>query len=200
MTDAALVSGAGRPMIRGEQVFLRAAERSDIPLFVSWFNDAETASFVTMRAPMSIALEEGWFERMLAAQGKDGYHFVICMLDAGEAIGTIGLFHIDHVNGSAGMGIVIGDKRLWGRGYGTDALNALLDLAFGELRLERIWLEVYEFNARARRSYDKCGFTLEGTARRALFRNGRHHDVLLMSILRDEWAALQRPRSWELGA
>lgn len=133
-------------MIRGERVFLRASERSDIPLFVQWFNNAETASFITMRAPMSAAMEEGWFERMLAAQGKDGYHFVMCLVDGGQPIGTIGLFDLDHLNGSAGVGIVIG----------------------------------------------------EGVERHAAYRRGQHHDVQLMSILCNEWAALQRPRSWEL--
>ena len=60
------------------------------------------------------------------------------------------------------MGIVIGEKSLWGQGYGTDALNALLDFGFGELRLERIWLEVNDDNLRGKRSYEKCGFVLRG--------------------------------------
>lgn len=185
------------PMIRGERVWLRPAEREDIGTFVRWFNDAETSSFLSMRAPLSQVLEEGWFERMLASHGKEGYHFVICRLSNDQPIGTIGLFEMDNLNGSAGMGISIGEKALWGQGLGTDALNALLDFGFGELRLERIWLDVYEFNERARRSYEKCGFVLEGTKRRAVYRRGRHHDVQLMAILRDEWAGQQRRRSWE---
>ena len=200
MTAAAPADLGARPMIRGERVFLRASERPDVALFVRWFNDAETASFLSQRAPLSTPLEEGWFERMLEGQGREGYHFVICRLDDGEPIGTIGLFALDHVNGSAGMGIMIGDKSLWGHGYGSDALNALLDFGFGELRLERIWLDVYDFNARARRSYEKCGFVLEGTKRRAFFRRGRYVDVHLMSILREEWAGLDRRRSWEYDA
>jgi len=185
------------PMIRGELVYLRPAERADIPIFVRWFNDAETNSFLSMRAPLSIELEEDWFERAVAQQGKDGYHFVICRLDDDRPIGTIGLFALDHVNGSAGMGITIGEKELWGQGFGGDALNALLDFGFGELRLERIWLDVYDFNTRARRSYEKCGFTLEGTKRHAFYRNGRHIDVQLMAILRAEWEHLERKRSWD---
>jgi len=74
---------------------------------------------------------------------------------------------------------------------------ALLDFGFGQLRLERVWLEVYDFNARARRSYEKCGFVLEGTERRAIFKRGQFHDVHLMSILRDEWAAQERKKMWE---
>jgi RimJ/RimL family protein N-acetyltransferase len=185
------------PILRGERVFLRAAERADVPTFVRWFNDSVTTSFVTIRAPMSQAMEDQWFDQMLQAQGKDRYHFVICLLDDGAAIGTLGLFDVDEVNGSAGIGITIGEKQLWGRGYGTDAMNALLDFGFGQLRLERMWLEVYDFNERARRSYDKSGFVLEGVKRHAMFKRGRYHDVQLMSLLRDEWMAQHRRRTWD---
>ncbi len=188
------------PILRGRRVFLRAAERSDIPIFVRWFNDADLTSFITMRDPMSMAMEERWFEQMLQDHGKSRYHFVICRLEDRAPIGSLGLFDLDLVNGSAGIGISIGEKSLWGRGYGTDAMNALLDFGFGQLRLERLWLEVYEFNARARRSYEKSGFVLEGTQRRAMYKQGRFHDVHLMSILRDEWEAQERSRSWDYSA
>ena len=75
----------------------------------------------------------------------------------------------------------------------------LVGLGFGQLRLERLWLEVYDYNARARRSYEKCGFTLEGTERHAIYKHGRHHDVHMMSILSEEWAAQPRRKSWEYG-
>jgi diamine N-acetyltransferase len=187
------------PIIRGERVFLRPAERSDIPTFVRWFNDAETLSYVLMRAPMSTAMEERWFETMLESHGKERFLFVICRLEDGVAIGNCGLFDINYVDGNAGIGITIGEKALWGQGLGTDAMFALLDFGFGQLRLERLWLEVYDFNARARRSYDKAGFKLEGVERHAVYKLGGYRDVQLMSILRDEWAALQRKRSWEYG-
>ena len=185
------------PIIRGERVYLRAQERSDIPTFVRWFNDSETTSFLSMRAPMSEPMEEAWFNGMVAQQGKGAYHFTICRLDDDRPIGTTGLFDVDTVNGSAGIGITIGEKSLWGIGLGTDAMNALLDFGFGQLRLERMWLEVHDFNARARRSYEKCGFVVEGTQRRANFRRGRYNDVVLMSILRDEWQAQERKRMWD---
>jgi RimJ/RimL family protein N-acetyltransferase len=185
------------PIIRGERVFLRAGERSDVENFVRWLNDSETSSFLSMRSPMSVAMEEQWFTRMLEQQGKDAYHFVMCRIDDGQPFGTIGLFGIDYVNGHAGIGIAIGEKSLWGQGLGTDAMNALLDFGFGQLRLERLWLEVYDYNARARRSYEKSGFVLEGTERRAIFKHGQYHDVHLMSILRDEWQQLTRKKMWD---
>jgi RimJ/RimL family protein N-acetyltransferase len=189
-----------RPIIRGEKVFLRPSERSDIPTFVRWFSDGETTRYLKMRAPMSLASEEKWFEAMLERQGKSDYHFVICLLADGRAIGTAGLHELDLASGSAAFGISIGEKDEWSKGYGTDALNAICDFGFGELRLERIWLEVYAPNARARRSYEKAGFTLEGTQRRAHFANGEHLDTHVMSLLRDEWRALPRQKSWELKA
>ena len=176
-----------RPIIRGERVFLRASERSDLPDFVRWFNDADVVRNLAMRAPMSDAAEAQWFDRMLATQGTTDYHFVICLLDGGRAIGTIGLHRLDLVNGSAEFGIAIGEKSEWGKGYGTDATRAICDFGFAELRLERISLYFYDGNDRGRRTYERAGFVHEGTLRRAHFADGEHHDVHVMSILREEW-------------
>jgi diamine N-acetyltransferase len=185
------------PIIRGERVYLRAAERSDVPTFVRWFSDAEVVHNLLIRAPMSLAMEEGWFDRMLAAQGKTDYHFVICLRADDRPIGTIGLHDVDSVNGSAEFGIAIGEKDDQNRGYGTDALRALCDFGFGDLRLERIGCDVYDGNDRAQRSYQKAGFALEGTRRRAHFSRGAYIDVHEMGLLRTEWEADPRPKSWE---
>lgn len=186
-----------RPIIRGEHVFLRPSERDDLPLFVRWFNDADVLRNLAMRAPMSDAAEAVWFDRMLAAQGATDYQFVICVLADARPIGTIGLHGLDLQNGNAEFGIAIGEKGEWNKGYGTDALRAISDFGFGELRLVRIGLHVYAGNDRARRSYEKAGFHPEGTLRRAHFGRGEHGDVHVMSLLRDEWAELPHRRSWE---
>lgn len=199
-TDASQPGGAAppyKPLLRAERVFLRPAEKSDVATFVRWFADAEMSGFLGGRAPFSEAMEEQWFTQAVEHQGKDRYHFVICRLDTSEPIGTISLFHLDQTNGSAGVGISIGEKDLWGRGYGTDAMNALLDFGFGELRLERVWLDVYDFNTRARRSYEKSGYATEGVQRHAHFSRGQFRDVVLMAILRNDWEALERKRSWD---
>ena len=180
------------PMVRGERVWLRPSERTDLDIFLRWFNDAEMTRFLSQRAPIGSTGEERWLEDVLQRHGKDSYHFVICRLDDDRPIGTAALFDVDHLNGSAEFGIAIGEKQLWGQGYGTDALNAIVDFGFGELRLHRISLYCYAFNPRGRRSYEKAGFVVEGTLRGAHFQEGEYHDVLLMSLLRDEWAALPR--------
>ncbi|HSJ00758.1 MAG TPA: GNAT family protein [Patescibacteria group bacterium] len=181
-----------RPIIRGERVYLRASERSDLPAFLRWFNDADVLRNLAGRAPMSEAAESQWYDRMLAAQGTTDYHFVICLLDDGRPIGTAGLHGLDLVNGNAEFGIAIGEKGEWGKGYGADATRAICDFGFGELRLERISLHYYDGNDRGRRTYEKAGFIHEGTLRRAQFIGGEYRDVHVMSLLREEWLRLPR--------
>ncbi len=185
-------------MIRGQRLYLRPAERTDLPTFVRWFTDAATTRYLALRAPISQAMEEQWFAGILERHGKTDYHFVVCLLADGRAIGTVGLHGLDLENGNAEFGIAIGEREEWNKGYGTEALAAIADFGFGSLRLERIQLHVYEHNVAARRSYEKAGFVEEGRLRRAHFSEGRYGDVVVMSQLRDEWLALERPRGWEL--
>ncbi len=186
------------PVIRSQRLYLRPAERADLPLFVRWFADAETARHLAVRAPFSLAMEAKWFDGMVERQGKSDYHFVACLVADGRPIGTVGLHGLDLENGKAEFGISIGEKDEWNKGYGTEALHAICDFGFGVLRLERIHLDVYEGNARAIRSYEKAGFRHEGRRRRAHFGEGRHSDVLVMALLRDEWLALERPTSGQI--
>jgi RimJ/RimL family protein N-acetyltransferase len=186
------------PVIRSQRLYLRPAERADLPLFVRWFADAETSRYLALRAPFSLAMEEKWFEGMVERQGKTDYHFVACLVEDGRPIGTVGLHGLELENGKAEFGISIGDKDEWNKGYGTEAMNAICDFGFGVLRLERIYLDVYEGNARAIRSYEKAGFRHEGRKRHAHFSEGRYSDVLVMALLREEWLALERPTSWQI--
>jgi RimJ/RimL family protein N-acetyltransferase len=172
-------------------VFLRPGERADIPLFVRWLSDARTAEHLAIRSPIGQAMEERWFEDMLDHHGRDRWFFVIARLEDDRPVGSIDLNVLDLTNGSAGVGIMIGDPADTSQGYGSDAIRALLGFGFGELRLERIWLDVYDDNARARHVYEKLGFIQEATFRRGLFRHGRYIDVHRMAMLRDEWSAAQ---------
>jgi [ribosomal protein S5]-alanine N-acetyltransferase len=177
------------PILAHGSVYLRPAERSDIPLFVAWFDDARTSRTISFRAPISVPMEEHWFDQAVNEQGKSGYHFVGCLLADDRPIGTVGLFDLDLVNGSAGLGIAVGDPADTGKGHGTDMLIALLAFGFDSLRLERIWLDVYDFNEPAKRLYERVGFVEEGRLRHAFFRDGAHRDAFRMSMLREEWAA-----------
>ena len=144
------------------------------------------------RAPLSLPQVEARIQRMATEPEDDYINFLICLLADERPIGEVMLFDLDRANGSAELGIFIGEPDEWGKGYGTDAVNALVDFGFGELRLERIWLNVGTENERARRAYEKAGFVHEGTVRHDRYESGRHTDGHVLAILRDEWLALPR--------
>jgi RimJ/RimL family protein N-acetyltransferase len=185
-------------MLRGELVWLRPPEPGDIIDGSAMAGDAEVGHFLGAKTPWSRASAERFSTELLAQTGETAYPYVFCLLGSEKAIGSVSLNHVDKVNGSGEVGIFIGDRRYLGKGYGTDALNALLDFGFGELRLERIELGVFDYNPRAIRSYEKAGFQTEVIERHARFHRGAHHDVRIMAILRGDWQALPRKKSWEL--
>lgn len=171
-------------MIVGQKTRLRAIEREDIPTFVRWFNDPEVRQYLEMYLPMSRAEEEGWFEAYLK---DDSTRVFGIETGDGNLVGNIGLRDLDWKNRNASLGIVIAEREYWGRGYGSDAVITMLAFAFHEMNLHRVYLSVFDFNERAIRCYEKCGFRHEGRAREAFFRDGRYHDSLLMAILRQEF-------------
>jgi RimJ/RimL family protein N-acetyltransferase len=107
-------------------------------------------------------------------------------------IGNTELSEIDWVAGNAWVGIGIGEREYWGKGYGSDALNVLLRFAFEYLNLKRISLNVFEYNERAIKSYLKVGFKEEGRMRQWMQRSGQRYDLIFMGILRGEWEERQQ--------
>jgi RimJ/RimL family protein N-acetyltransferase len=176
-------------IIASGRVFLRPFEASDAEIYRRWRADREPMALTGWRerAPLSLAQVERRIAGLVEEQGKDTYAFLICLVDDERPIGEVMLMDIDRVNGSAEVGIFIGEPAEWGKGYGTDAVRAIVDFGFAEQRLERIWLEVATDNPRAQRSYEKVGFVWEATKRHDLWEGGRFTDGHIMSILHDEW-------------
>jgi RimJ/RimL family protein N-acetyltransferase len=188
------------PMLRGERVWLGATDKEHIVADGAWLSDAEIGHFMGIKSPISRDGATRFAEEFMAQAGKTVFPFNISLLADDRRIGGAVLRDVDRENGSAEVAIFIGDRRLLGQGLGTDALNCLVDFGFGELRLERIYLHVFDYNERARRSYEKAGFQTDAILRHARFHRGVHHDVHVMSILRGQWLALERRRAWEPAA
>jgi RimJ/RimL family protein N-acetyltransferase len=184
------------PLVRGERVYLRALEPSDVELVHRWYEHADTARLMGEQ-PRSLAHRRADAASEVGKAGRDWFSFVISLLSDDRPIGRADVFEIDRVNGSAGFGIAIGEHDLRGAGLGTDAVNALTDFCFGQLRLERLWLVTDSVNARAQHVYIKAGFVHEGVLRRAFYQDGVFQDDIRMAMLRAEWDALERTRSWE---
>jgi RimJ/RimL family protein N-acetyltransferase len=185
------------PMLRGDRVWLSAPDKEHIVADSEWLNDAEIGHFLGVKSPAGRDAAARFADEFLAQAGKTLFPFNISLLADDRRIGGAVLRDVDRENGSAEVAIFISDRHLLGQGLGTDALNCLVDFGFGELRLERIHLQVFDYNRRARRSYEKAGFQTDATLRHARFHRGAHHDVHVMSILRAEWLALERRRAWD---
>ena len=106
-----------------------------------------------------------------------------------QHIGGAGFSSIDGRNRNAEVGIFIGKPELWDRGLGRDVMVALLRFGFEQLNLHRIYLRVFAENDRAVHLYESIGFQQEGCWRQGEYRHDRYHDILWMSILREEWKA-----------
>jgi RimJ/RimL family protein N-acetyltransferase len=173
-------------MIEGRKVRIRAIEKTDIDEIMGWVNDPQVKENLLMRYPVSRYQEEKWIENALDDDGQKNKVFALETKE-GVYLGGIGLHRIDWENRNAEAGIVIGKKEHWNKGYGTDAMMAILDFAFNQMNLHRVYLRVFEYNQRGVRSYQKCGFKKEGALREDRYIRGEYRDTILMGILRDEF-------------
>lgn len=175
--------------MEGKLVRLRAYDKSDLDALMKWVNDEEVTRFLghLLTYPASRQQEEKFLES--AAGGSPDHRTFAIETLAGEYLGGISLHNINWIDRQAQIGIVIGDKSCWARGYGTDAMQVLLRLAFDKMNLHRVWLRVFTFNQRAIACYLKCGFKQEGLLRVDRFSGGRYHDTIVMAMLRSEYVA-----------
>ena len=175
--------------LRGKFVQLTTVEPKELAqAFQRWNQDSEYQRF-SMIDPASLLSEEKimeWAEKRLQSDGHH-YFFAIRLLDSDHLVGSCGLSGEIFPHGEAYVGIGLGDRELWGKGYGTDAMLVLLRYGFHELNLHRVALTVSAYNPRGIRSYEKAGFMIEGKARGFLLREGRRWDIVFMGILREEW-------------
>ncbi len=180
-----------KPLFQGEQVCLIAPDPDqDAGLFARWMRDSEFVRLMDTDPArlLSIDKHKEWLEKDLVEEGKsDQLYFMIRTLKDKSTIGLIGLNGIRWVHGDAWVGIGLGERDCWGKGYGTDAMRILQRYAFEELNLHRLSITVFDYNQRAIRSYEKAGFSVEGRARKYLNREGQRYDMIFMGILRDEW-------------
>jgi RimJ/RimL family protein N-acetyltransferase len=167
----------------GKKCYLSPIDVNDVEKFTEWLNDLEVTKYLILYPHIiSIENEKGFLEKL----SKEHTYSVIDN-DTNELIGNCGYGDIDHINQTAEVGIFIGNKKYWNKGYGTEALSLLLDYGFKALNLYNIFLKVYSFNERAKKSYEKVGFKIIGKRREALLRNNERHDIILMDILKNEY-------------
>jgi diamine N-acetyltransferase len=175
-------------MIYSNRLRLRSAEKTDIPRFVNWLNDPEVRRFLLMAYPLSQAFEEKWFDSMIERGLAEQVLVIEIKTEDGyKPIGNTSFMDVDWVSRHAEVGIFIGEKQFWNKGYGREAMRLMLRHGFNTMNLHRIMLRVYEHNLRGIKAYEHAGFVHEGRLRQDVYRDGEYRDVLIMSVLRPEW-------------
>ncbi len=183
-----------KDLYRGALVRL-ASESPEImsKSFAKWDRDTE-AHRLGDSAPAQLWSEKKTKEYLEKNDGKqeNNFRFAIRALAEDKLIGIISLWVQSWANSDAWLGIYIGERDYWGRGFGTDAMCLIVRYGFYELNLRRITLGLHSYNERALKSYLKVGFQLEGRIRSEGQRDGTRYDGLYMGLLREEWKEMNQ--------
>jgi RimJ/RimL family protein N-acetyltransferase len=167
----------------GKKCYLSPIDINDAGKFTEWLNDIElTVNLTLYNSIINIENEKVFLENL-----SKEHNYSIIDLETNELIGNCGFSEVDNLNQTGEVGIFIGNKNFWGKGYGTEALTLLLDYGFKALNLHNILLKVFDYNKRGIRSYEKVGFKFIGIRRNALYRNMERHNIIFMDILADEF-------------
>lgn len=181
-------------MLETLRLLLKAHTVESAVLMNKWSNDTELNYYSDDGPEMSEAVSLERTTRYLERISKvsldnDIIHFAIHTKHDLNLIGFCMIAFIDKHNGKCKVGITIGDKEQWGKGYAREALTAIIDFCFNELYLNRIGAEIYEFNTRSLRLFEGLGFKHEGRIRQAVYKQGQFFDEILLGLLKKEYAS-----------
>jgi RimJ/RimL family protein N-acetyltransferase len=175
-------------VLQGRIVQLRPVTEADLPFFLRWPNDPDINQWLALPEsgpPATLEAEHAWYERTQ----KDPTQLVWSIAThGGLLLGNVAL-HRGFRADAAEIGLFIGEKGEWSKGYGTDAVRTTLGHAFGPMGFRRIYLHTDVENQRAHRCFAQCGFRQEGLVKEYRRRWGepRFVDGLLMAILAREF-------------
>ena len=170
---------------KGKKVILRPICENDLERFLVWENDPELAKFFSDALPIYREEERDWLRKI----HKDKNNHVVFAIDTikGKNIGSVGLHRINWISRHSSLGIMIGNKKYWSNGYGTDAMMTILEFAFNSLNFHKVNLSVLSSNPRGHRCYVKCGFVDDGCRKQQFFKNGIWVDEITMSCFQADW-------------
>ncbi|MCL2007457.1 MAG: GNAT family N-acetyltransferase [Treponema sp.] len=173
----------------GTKCYLSPINENDAEKFTKWLNNLEMTQYLSALFTKSINVQS---ERAILERLAKEHNYSIIDIKTNELLGNCGFVNLDHINQTSDVGIFIGNKDYWGKGYGTEALSLLVDFGFRVLNLHCISLIVISFNKRAIRSYEKIGFKIIGKKRESVLMGKDRHDMVYMDILFDEFYAKRK--------
>jgi UDP-4-amino-4,6-dideoxy-N-acetyl-beta-L-altrosamine N-acetyltransferase len=171
-------------MFSREDLSIRALEEKDLDFIKDLRNEPTTWYYLTSIEMLTSRGQLGWYNSLL--QDSRRKYFVVEDQILQKNIGIVRCDEIDHLNRSIRIGADVSPVYR-GKGYGTRTYQLVLDYCFNFLNMNRVWLEVLDFNEVGIKLYEMVGFVREGCLRQAIYRDGKYHDYIVMSILREEY-------------
>ena len=167
---------------RGEKVILKPFERDDIELSLKWNNDESINAFNGSRFPNSKLEQDEWYEK--TQKDKSKKRLVICS-HAGEKAGMVSLFNINERNRNAEIGVYLSPEHQK-KGFAKEAIKLLVNFAFMELNMHKIYASVFSFNEQSVKLFKAAGFKSEYTKSEEIFTNGEYFDIHVLSVFRKD--------------
>ena len=174
-------------MIKDDKIYLTELDWANAETVRGWLNDPEVYEFLVVgHIPITKEAERQFYERQVTS--SDRHTFEIHVAEDGRYIGNVGLKDVNLVHRRAELGLVIGAKEDWSKGYGTDAIVTCLRFAFATLGLHSVRLKAHQDHSRGIGVYRRIGFVEVGREREAVFQKGRFADYVVLDILdREFW-------------
>ena len=157
---------------------LKKIRKEDLKQIVKWRNDSEIIRFNTQFFLLNMELQKKWFEEITKKNSKSK---MFVFKYGKEIVGIGGLIHYDYQNKSADIAIILGEKKIRGKGFGTRGLEMLVEYGFKQMKLHRIGADIFEYNKVSLKLFEKLEFKKELEMRDYLWRNGKWWKVYTYS-------------------
>ena len=176
-------------MLTGEKIILRPLKIEDLEKTHEWRNNLELIKLTQgIRFPKTMEMDRDWFNQALNDKSNRNIYFGVDEISSGDFVGIIQLNNIDYISGTAIWGFIIGDNEKQGKGYSVEAPTILFNYAFNVLNLRKIFGYPISYNNATFRMHQKIGnFKQEGVLKQHVFFDGEYHDVLILSIFKEDF-------------
>ena len=171
-------------LIEGKRTKMRPIERKDLKYTLEWANDPEISYYTGYMFPISMEMEEKWYERILAAEDRRTF---IIETKNNEVIGLTAILNIDWKNRKAELSMLIGNKKMWGKGYGRESVRTMLNHIFNNMGMNKVYGRIIDYNQAALKMDLGAGYSQEGYIKEDILIQGEFHDRYLIGITKAEF-------------
>jgi len=170
--------------IEGKRIYLREIRLSDVnENYLRWMNDSEVTQFLESRfSPQTLETIKDYVKK--TTNFTNSILLAIILKKGDKHIGNIRISNIDRNHGSADIGLMLGEKKEWGKGYGSEAIKLVVDCALNKLNLRRLTAYIYGNNMASIKAFGKAGFKDEGTRKEMRLYKGRYVDEKIFGIVK----------------